>query len=98
MPAIMVTVASFAPGGAEHYARYAAGVLPLLSKAQVKLRERLEGREALVGSDFPDLVAVMEFPDEATMRFFLSSKEYQALIPHREKAFSMLRTFSCVAL
>jgi len=98
MPAIMVTIASFAQDGAEHYARYAAGVLPLLVKAQVKLRERLGGREALVGDDFPDIVAVMEFPDEATMKFFLSSREYQALIPHRKKAFRKLRTFSCEVL
>lgn len=95
MPAIMITIASFAPDGAEHYARYAAGVLPLLEKAQVKLRERLRGREALVGDDFPELVAVMEFPDEVAMKSFLSSTEYQALIPHRELAFKMIHTFSC---
>lgn len=98
MPAIMVTIASFAHDGAEHYARYAAGVLPLLEKAQVKLRERLGGREALVGTDFPDIVAIMEFPDEAGMKSFLSSREYQAMIPHREKAFKSIRTFSAEVL
>jgi len=98
MPAIMVTIASFAHDGAEHYARYAAGVLPLLEKAQVKLRERLGGREALVGEDFPELVAVLEFPNEVAMKSFLSSQEYRALIPHREKAFKTLRTFSCEVL
>lgn len=98
MSAIMVTIGSFAPDGAEHYARYAAGVLPLLEKAQVKLRERLRGREALVGEDFPELVAVLEFPDEVAMKLFLSSREYQALIHHREKAFKSIRTFSCDVL
>lgn len=98
MPAIMVTIGSFAHDGAEHYARYAAGVLPLLEKARVRLRERLKGRAALVGDEFPDLVAVLEFPDEMAMRSFLSSMEYQALIPHRERAFKMIRTFTCDVL
>ena len=98
MPAIMVTIGSFALEGAEHYARYAAGALPLLEKAQVKLRERLRGHEALVGEDFPDLVAVLEFPDEVAMKSSFSSREYLALIPHRERAFKMIRTFSCDVL
>ena len=98
MPTIMVTIGSFAPDGAKHFESYVAGVLPLLEKAGAKVRERLRGLEALVGLDFPDLVAVLEFPSDAAMHSFLNSEEYRALIHHREKAFKYIRTFSCEAM
>lgn len=98
MPATMVTLGTLAPGGAAHYADYAAGVLPLLRQAGATIRERLQGRAALVGATFPELVAVIEFPDDAAMHAFLASAAYRALIPHREKAFTSLSTFACEAL
>lgn len=95
MSSIMVTIGNFAADGAEYYQRYAEGVLPLLGKTGTTVRERLKGSEALVGEDFPELVAVLEFKDKATTKAFLSSPEYQALVPYRERAFKSIRTFAC---
>ena len=94
----MVTIGSLAVDGAPHYDADARGVMPLFSQLGVKLRERLCGREALVGADYPDLIAVMEFPSEAAIKSFLASDAYRALIPNREKAFREPRTFICETL
>jgi uncharacterized protein (DUF1330 family) len=93
MAATMITVANFAEDGAEALQRYVEGVLPLLEQADARV-QRYGGVEALVGSDRFDLVAVMEFPNEAAMKQFLSSDAYTAMEPYREKAFKFLMTFS----
>ena len=95
MPATMVTLGRFAPGGQAHYDRYAEGVLPLLLDCGAKVRERLRGGETLIGEGAPDLVAVIEFPDRAAMRAFLGSDAYAACVPHREAAFAWLVSFAC---
>lgn len=95
MSATMVTLGRFARGGRAHYDRYAESVLPLLLACGAKARERLRGGETLVGEGAPDLVAVIEFPDEATMRAFLGSDAYAACVPHRQAAFSWLVSFAC---
>ena len=98
MPVTMVTLARLAPGGEAHYQRYGEGVLPLLTACGARVRERLQGGETLVGEDapdlVPDLVAVIEFPDQATMRAFLASDAYAACLPHREAAFAWLVSFA----
>ncbi len=94
MPATMVTLGRFAPNGEAHYQLYAKGVLPLQVACGAQARERLKGGETLVGEGAPDLVAVIEFPDEATMRAFLASDAYAACVPHREAAFVWLVSFA----
>lgn len=79
---------------AEALQRYVEGTLPLLEQAGAKV-QRYQGIEALVGQDLFDLVAVMQFPNEAAMRQFLGSDDYAAMEPYRDKAFRFLRTFSC---
>lgn len=98
MPVTMVTLARLAPGGEAHYQRYGEGVLPLLTACGARVRERLQGGETLVGEGAPDLVAVIEFPDEATMRTFLASDAYAACLPHRRAAFAWLVSFAAEAL
>jgi uncharacterized protein (DUF1330 family) len=41
----------------------------------------------LVGDDGPQVVGIMEFADEAAVRAAIRSPEYQAVVPHRDKAF-----------
>jgi uncharacterized protein (DUF1330 family) len=65
----------------------------LLEKAGAKV-QRYGGVETLVGSERFDLVAVMEFPDEAAMNQFLLSDAYSLMEPYREIAFKFLTTFS----
>jgi uncharacterized protein (DUF1330 family) len=93
MTATMITIANFAEDGVEDLQRYVEGVLPLLEQAGAKV-QRYGGLETLVGSDRFDLVAVMEFPNEAAMQQFLSSDAYAAMEPYRDKAFKFLTTFA----
>lgn len=95
MTATMVTIGRFRPGGEAAYARYAAGVLPILERIGARARERLKGIETVVGAGGPDLVAVLEFPDEGAMRDFLASDEYRALLIHREGAFAEITSTFC---
>ena len=98
MTATMITIGTLNPGGETHLQRYAEIVMPLLQAAGVNVRGRFKGIEALVGDDYPDLVAVMEFPDVAAMKTFLSSAAYEQALPHRTKAFHAIRTFACNSL
>ncbi|SRR5579883_71461 len=98
MSAIMVTVGKLHPDGAEALELYAAGVIPLLKQAGVKILGRYQGVETLVGDDMFDLVAVMEFPNFEAMRQFLTSEDYVAMIPYRNRAFKYIRTFACNTL
>lgn len=93
----MITVANFAPDGAEALQTYVTGVLPLLEQAGAKV-QRYAGVETLVGDDRFDLVAVMEFPTEAAMKQFLTSEAYLAMEPYRDRAFRSLITFSTHSL
>lgn len=93
MTAITVTIGHFNANGQHAYDQYAAGVLPLLQKIGAKAREHIRGGEALAGGASPDLVAVLEFPDEASIKSFLASTEYTALLVHREEAFSTIQSF-----
>lgn len=97
MSITMITIANFAEDGAEALQQYVEGVLPLLEQAGA-IVQRYGGVETLVGSDRFDLVALMEFPDEAVMKQFLSSDAYTAMEPYREKAFKFLTTFSSNSL
>lgn len=98
MTATMITIGNLNPSGEVHLQRYAEMVIPLLQAAGVNVRGRFKGVEALVGDDYPDLVAVMEFPNVAAMKTFLSSAAYEQALPHRNKAFHTIRTFACDSL
>lgn len=93
MTTTMITIGTLNPDGEIHLQRYAHMVMPLLIGAGVKIRGRYKGIEALVGKDYPDLVAVMDFPDAAAMKHFLASAMYRAALPHRHRAFREIQTF-----
>ncbi|MBY0403538.1 MAG: DUF1330 domain-containing protein [Cyanobacteria bacterium] len=94
----MITIGTLNPGGEVHLQRYANQVIPLLEKAGVNIRGRFKGTEALVGEDYPDLVAVMEFPNVQSMKEFLASDSYQLALAHRIQAFKTIHTFACETL
>lgn len=98
MTATMITIGTLNPQGDVHLQRYAEMVIPLLESAGVTIRGRFKGIESLVGEVHPDLVAVMEFPDVAAMKQFLSSSSYQKALPHRNNAFKTIHTFACESL
>jgi uncharacterized protein (DUF1330 family) len=93
MPVTMITVANFAEDGADALQHYVDGVLPLLEQSGA-IVQRYGSVETLVGTERFDLVAIMQFPSEDSMKQFLTSDAYEAMEPYREKAFRFLTTFS----
>ncbi len=98
MPATLVTIGTLGPAGQLAYQEYAESVLPLLDAVGGKALGRLKFREPLVGADFPEIVFVMEFKDDETIRAVFASAAYQALLPLRNQAFSEIKTFICASL
>lgn len=72
---------------------YAQHAKKLLSAAGGKPIGRYKVSEEVYGKDSPAFFIIMEFPNEKAIRHFLNSKEYQKLIPYRDKAFSKLNIF-----
>jgi uncharacterized protein (DUF1330 family) len=97
MPVTMITVANVAEDGADALQHYVEGVLPLLEQAGA-IVQRYAGVETLVGTERFDLVAIMQFPSEDSMKQFLESDAYAAMESYREKAFRFLTTFSSQSL
>lgn len=95
MASIMITIGKLAEGGKPYLEKYAEIVMPLLHANGAKIHGRYAGVEALIGKDYPDLVAVMEFQDSIAMAAFLDSSEYAAAITYRKQAFRQLCTFAC---
>jgi uncharacterized protein (DUF1330 family) len=73
MSTITITVGVLAENGTEALERYLYGEIPLLEQVGVKILDRCQGREMLVGADLFYLVSVMEFPSVHAMKQFLST-------------------------
>jgi uncharacterized protein (DUF1330 family) len=65
------------------------------SRPREEGRERGIPQETVVGDDErrPDLVAVIRFPTAEAIRRFLSSPEYRANQPHRDRAFPEVHSY-----
>jgi uncharacterized protein (DUF1330 family) len=70
-------------------------VIPVIKAAAGLVVSRGSPQESIVGDDEerPDLVAVIRFPTAEAIRRFLSSAEYQANVPHRDRAFADIHSY-----
>ena len=94
MSTLLITVGWFRKGGDEARRHYGAGVVPLIAGAGGAVVSRGRPQETVVGDagTRPDLVAVMRFPDAATIRGFLDSHAYRAHEAYRNEAFDYIRS------
>lgn len=93
MPAILTTIGTLNPDGSDALDRYASVVVPLIEAAHGIVLCRGTFREAIVGDDGPEFIAVMQFPDAESVRTMMGSAAYRAAIPDRQRAFQEIRTF-----
>jgi uncharacterized protein (DUF1330 family) len=95
MSSLLITIGKLNPDGSEALKRYAAGVIPLIEAAGGVVLARGNPKESIVGNSNgrPDLVAVMRFADDDSIRSFLSSEAYLANVPHRNLAFREIHTY-----
>lgn len=86
------------PDSANHYAAYSKVALPIMLEAGGAFIGRYGRIDTLVGDDGAQGIAVMEFPDETSVRGAFASPEYQATIPDRDKAFENFQVILTAAL
>jgi|KBSMisStaDraftv2_1062788.scaffolds.fasta_scaffold00043_43 uncharacterized protein (DUF1330 family) len=95
MGMLLITVGRLRDGGMAALERYGEAVIPLISAAGGEVVGRGCPQETVVGDDRrrPDLIALIRFPDAATIRQFLESAEYRAQVRHRDGAFVELHSY-----
>ena len=95
MSTLLITIGRLRADGADALARYAEGVIPVITAQGGQVVSRGIPQETVVGGDEgrPDLVAVIRFPTAEAIRRFLASPEYHANLPHSDRAFSEVRSY-----
>ncbi len=84
-PIVMVNLLKFKPdGGQAEYAKYAAGVQPILEKLGAKVLFSGKTQYCLIGQADWDMVALVEYPRKKTLLQMSVSPEYRAIHHHRE--------------
>ncbi len=84
-PIVMLNLLKFkADGGQAEYAKYSAGVLPLVAKHGGKVLFMGRGEFCFIGSANWDAVALVQYPSKRAFLEMTSSAEYQAIHHHRD--------------
>ena len=85
------------PDSDDDYAAYSTVAVPIMVKAGGTFTGRYGRIDDLVGDDGPQVVGIMEFADETAVRAAFDSPEYQAVVPHRDKAFERFNVILAAA-
>ncbi|WP_103068824.1 DUF1330 domain-containing protein [Aquimarina sediminis] len=88
----VIIVAKIRPDGKLELNHYLSEMNKHYEKNNVTLLNKFSIDEMIVGEERPDIIAIMEFPDNSFNKIF-KSKEYNLLLPYREKAFEKLEIF-----
>lgn len=84
-PIVMVNLLKFKPdGGAEEYAKYSAGIQPILKNIGARVLFSGRAQLCLIGQGDWDAVALVEYPNPGGLIKMSQSPEYQAIHHHRE--------------
>jgi uncharacterized protein (DUF1330 family) len=84
-PVVMVNLLKFKPNGGEaEYAKYAAGVRPILEKLGARILFTGKAQFCLIGQADWDMVALVQYPRKKTLFQMAMSPEYKAIHHHRE--------------
>ncbi|HUE14563.1 MAG TPA: DUF1330 domain-containing protein, partial [Planctomycetaceae bacterium] len=84
-PIVMVNLLKFKPNGGEaEYAKYAAGIQPILEKLGAKILFAGKAQFCLIGTADWDMVALVQYPRKRTLLQMSLLPEYRAIHRHRE--------------
>jgi uncharacterized protein (DUF1330 family) len=83
-PIVMVNLLRFKPDGAEAYGRYAAAVAPLLDQVGGRILNTVACRQAVIGPEEWDVVALVEYPSAQAFLEMVQNPDYLATHEHRE--------------
>jgi haloalkane dehalogenase len=98
-PIVMVNLLKFKPdGGQAEYAKYAAGIQPILEKLGAKILFSGKAQFCLIGQADWDMVALVQYPRKKTLMQMSISPEYRAIHPHREAGLEGQINYAVVAI
>ena len=84
-PIVMVNLLKFKPdGGAAEYAKYSAGVMPLLEQVGGRVLFSGAAKYCWIGNADWDAIALVEYPRKEALLEMIAMPEYQAIHHHRE--------------
>ena len=84
-PIVMVNLLKFKPDtGQAEYAKYSAGLQPILEKLGAKILFAGKAEFCLIGKADWDMVALVQYPRKKTLLQMSMSPEYRAIHHHRE--------------
>jgi uncharacterized protein (DUF1330 family) len=84
-PIVMVNLLKFKPNsGAAEYAKYSAGVAPLLEKVGGRVLFSGAAKYCWIGNADWDAIALVEYPRKEALLEMIAMPEYQAIHHHRE--------------
>ena len=89
---VMIVLAFLNPAETEAFDTYVTGIRAQYENVGAKT-VRHDVDQMLAGEQQPDFIMVVEFPNPQAVQQLFSSKEYQQLVPYREKAFKKLEVF-----
>jgi uncharacterized protein (DUF1330 family) len=98
-PVVMVNLLKFKPNGGEaEYAKYAAGVEPILKKLGAKILFAGKTQFCLIGHADWDMVALVQYPRKKTLVQMAMSPEYLTIHHHREAGLQGQVNYAVVAI
>jgi uncharacterized protein (DUF1330 family) len=98
-PVVMVNLLKFKPnGGQAEYAKYAAGVEPILKKLGGKVLFAGKAQYCLVGHADWDMVALVQYPRKKVLIQMINTPEYRAIHHHREAGLQGQVNYAVVAV
>jgi uncharacterized protein (DUF1330 family) len=100
-PVVMVNLLRFKPDdGAEAYGRYAAAVMPHLSRVGGRIVFAAAAQDSVIGPVAPewDLVIGVEYPSRAAFLSMVGDSDYLEVHELREAALADSRLIACAAV
>jgi uncharacterized protein (DUF1330 family) len=98
-PVVMVNLLKFKPNGGEaEYAKYAAGLEPILKKLGAKVLFAGKCQFCLIGHADWDVAALVQYPRKKVLVQMAMSPEYRAIHRHREAGLQGQVNYAVVAV
>lgn len=93
MSATMIVLASNNPNETEAAQAYSNGVKPILKHYAAEVIERYNISEQVLGEQALNTNLLVKFDSAETIKQFLSSEAYEALIPLRNQGFTNMQIY-----
>jgi len=84
---ILIIVATINPNEKEALDHYLEQMNILYQQVDAQPIGKYKISESIIGTDNPNLVVIMEFPNQDALDTVFKSDKYKTLVPYREKAF-----------